>query len=405
MESPGAAREPEPLEEPKPVKLLLVDDRPANLLALEAVLDNRGYEIVTAHSGQEALTSVLTNDFAVILLDVMMPEMDGFETASRIREVEHGKRTPIIFVTAYGKLEEQLHRGYGSGAVDFLYKPIDPEVLRFKVSVFADLHRQADLLKKYSMRLQAANGALERRVEERTLELRKSNEELLQFAYVASHDLKEPLRTMANYASLLSEHCRGRLDGDATDFINHIVDGARLMDSLLNDLLAYSTQVNKACTTAGAHCDSEAALAAVLLMLDALVRENNAVVKHDPLPPVSVDFNELVQLFQNLIGNGLKYRRDEPPRIHISAEQRNDEWIFSVRDNGLGIDPKYYDQIFGIFRRVHGPAYSGNGIGLAICKKIVERHRGRIWVESDPGKGSKFYFTVPISRTVTSPLR
>jgi light-regulated signal transduction histidine kinase (bacteriophytochrome) len=288
-----------------------------------------------------------------------------------------------------------LHRGYGSGAVDFLYKPIDPEVLRFKVSVFADLHRQADLLKKYSLQLQAANVALERRVEERTVELRNSNEELRQFAYIASHDLKEPLRTMANYASLLSEHWRGRLDSDAADFIKHIVDGARLMDSLLNDLLMYSTEVNMACKTAAAHCDSEAALAAVLLMLDALIRENNAVVTYDPLPPVPVDFNELVQLFQNLLGNGLKYRRDEIPQIHISAEQRNDEWIFSVRDNGLGIDPKYYDQIFGIFRRVHGPEYSGNGIGLAICKKIVERHRGRIWVESDPGKGSRFYFTLP----------
>ena len=395
MESTELAREPEPLDQPKTVKLLLVDDRPANLLALEAVLDNRGYGIVTATSGQEAVASALANDFAVILLDVMMPEMDGFETASRIREVEHGKRTPIIFVTAYPELEEQLHRGYGSGAVDFLYKPIDPEVLRFKVSVFADLHRQADLLKKYALQLQAANVALERHVEERTVELRKSNEELRQFAYVASHDLKEPLRTMANYASLLTERYNGRLESDATEFLNHIVDGARLMDSLLNDLLAYSTQVNKTCTTAGAHCDSEAALAAVLLMLEALIRENNAVVKHDPLPPVSVDFNELVQLFQNLIGNGLKYRRDETPRIHISAEQRNDEWMFSVRDNGLGIDPKYYDQIFGIFTRLHGPEYSGNGIGLAICKKIVERHRGRIWVESDPGKGSRFYFTLP----------
>jgi signal transduction histidine kinase len=395
MESTGGAGEPEPLDEPKPVKLLLVDDRPANLLALEALLDNRGYEIVTAISGQEAVASILANEFAVILLDVMMPEMDGFETASRIREVELGKRAPIIFVTAHRELEDQLHRGYGSGAVDFLYKPVDPEVLRFKVSVFADLYRQADLLKKYSMQLQAANGALERRVEERTLELRKSNEELLQFAYVASHDLKEPLRTMANYASLLSEHCKGRLDRDAADFINHIVDGARRMDSLLNDLLLYSTHVSKACATAAAHCDSEAALAAVMLILDALIRESHAVITHDQLPSVSVDFTELVQLFQNLIGNGLKYRRDEIPRIHISAEQRNDEWMFSVRDNGLGIEPKYYDQIFGIFRRVHGREYPGNGIGLAICKKIVERHRGCIWVESEPGKGSRFYFTLP----------
>jgi signal transduction histidine kinase len=395
MESTGVASESEPLEEPTPVRLLLVDDRPANLLALEAVLDNRGYEIVTAISGREAIASVLANDFAVILLDVMMPEMDGFETASRIREVERGRRTPIIFVTAYREVEEQLRRGYGSGAVDFLYKPIDPEVLRFKVSVFADLHRQSELLKKYSMQLQAMNCGLERRIAERTLELQKSIEELKQFAYVASHDLREPLRTMAIYASLLSERYKERLDSDAADFIHHIVVSARLMDSLLNDLLTYSTQVSKERRTTAADSDSEAALAGVLLMLDALIRESTAVVTHDPLPRVSVDFNELVQLFQNLIGNGIKYRRNEVPRIHISAQRCNDEWLFYVRDNGLGIDPKYHDQIFGIFKRVHGPEYPGNGIGLAICKKIVERYRGRIWVESQPGKGSTFYVTLP----------
>ena len=281
--------------------------------------------------------------------------------------------------------------------MDFLNKPIDPEVLRFKISVFADLHRQADLVKQYSTQLQAANSALERRVEERTVELRKSNEELRQFAYVASHDLKEPLRTIAIYASLLSQRYKGKLDSDAADFTNKIVDAARLMDSLLHDLLAYSTQVSKASETPDSECDAEAALAGVLLMLDALIRESKAVITHDTLPPVSADFNELVQLFQNLIGNGLKYRRNEAPRIHISAELRNDEWLFSVQDNGLGIDPKFHDQIFGVFKRVHGPEYPGNGIGLAICKKIVERHRGRIWVESEPGKGSTFYFAVPIN--------
>jgi CheY-like chemotaxis protein len=205
MENTAVARDPEPLGEPEPVKLLLVDDRPTNLLALEAVLDNRGYEIVTASSGREAVASVLSHDFAVILLDVMMPEMDGFETASRIREVDAGRMTPIIFVTAHREFEAQLHQGNRSGAVDFLYKPIDPEVLRFKVSVFANLQRQADLLKKYSTQLQAANAALEQRVEQRTAELRASNEELRQFAYVASHDLKEPLRTITTFAEMLSQ--------------------------------------------------------------------------------------------------------------------------------------------------------------------------------------------------------
>jgi light-regulated signal transduction histidine kinase (bacteriophytochrome) len=278
--------------------------------------------------------------------------------------------------------------------VDFLYKPIDPDVLRFKVSVFADLHRQTELLKGYSMQLQAGNAALEQRVEERTAELRLSIAELQQFAYVASHDLKEPLRTMATFAKLLSEQYKERLDGEAATFIDHIVDGARRLDSLLNDLLTYSTHVNKPCQVA-ALCDSEAALAGVLMMLNALIRENDALITHDPLPQVPADFNELVQLFQNLIGNGLKYRRTEAPRIHVSAQQRPGDWLFSVRDNGLGIEPKYYNQVFGIFKRLHGREYPGNGIGLAICKKIVERRQGRIWVESEPATGSTFYFTIP----------
>jgi two-component system sensor histidine kinase/response regulator len=392
MVNAGIAVEPLALPVPSPAKILLVDDRSANLLALQAVLDNRGYEIVTAASGQEAVARTLENDFAVILLDVMMPGMDGFETASRIRALEKRKRTPIIFVTAYE--EEQSHRGYDAGAIDFLYKPIDPDVLRFKVSVFADLHRQNELVRQYSIQLQTANAALERRIEERTGELRISNEELRQFAYAASHDLKEPLRTMAACAKLLSERYGTRLGSDGGKFIDHIVTAARHMDSLLNDLLAYTTHGNAECDM-NAECDAEAVWVAVLMALDVAIRESDAVITHDPLPQVSADFNELLQLFQNLIGNGLKYRREEVPRIHVSAERREDQWLFSVQDNGLGIDPSYSDQIFGIFKRVHGREYPGNGIGLAICKKIVERHNGRIWVESEPAKGSTFFFTLP----------
>ncbi len=394
MDGVGVARGPDPHPHAKPAKILLVDDLQANLLALEAVLDNTGYELVTATSGPEAIASILVNDFAVILLDVMMPGMDGFQTALRIREIEQARRTPIIFVTAFRELERQTRRGYGSGAVDFLYKPIDPDVLRFKVSVFADLQRQADLLKSYSMQLQAANAVLEQRVEERTAELRKSNEDLRQFAYIASHDLKEPLRTIATFATLLSKRYKERLDEDAANFIDHIVDSARHMDSLLVDLLAYSTHMNRT-SEAATLCDSEAALAGVLMMLDSLIHEKNAVITNDPLPPVAADFNELVQLFQNLVGNGLKYQRNEIPRVHVSAEQNDDEWLFSVRDNGVGIEPQYCDQIFGIFKRAHGREYPGNGIGLAICKKIVERRQGRIWVESALGSGSTFYFTLP----------
>lgn len=394
MDCLGVGKDPDLHAGARAAKILLVDDRAANLFALEAVLDNRGYEIVTATSGQEAIASILVNEFAVILLDVMMPEMDGFQTALRIREIEQGRRTPIIFVTAFRELEEHLHRGYRAGAVDFLYKPIDPDVLRFKVSVFADLQRQADLLKSYSMQLQATNAVLEQRVQERTAELRVSNEELRQFAYVASHDLKEPLRTITSFATLLSRRYKERLNEEAAYLIDHIADSARRMDSLLVDLLAYSMQVNKEAEVTTS-CDSEAAFTEVLVILEGLMREKNAMITHGPLPPVAADFNEVVQLFQNLVGNGLKYHRNEVPCIHVAAEARDGECLFSVRDNGLGIAPEYHDQIFAVFKRAHANKYPGNGIGLAICKKIIERRRGRIWVESTVGTGSTFYFTLP----------
>ena len=382
------------LAEAKPARLLIVDDKPANLLALEALLEKSEHEIVTAASGQEAIESARIYDFALILLDVMMPEMDGFETARHIRETERNRRTPIIFVTAYRELEEQLLRGYVAGGVDFLYKPIDPDILRFKVSVFVDLYQQRTLIREYSSRLEMANTDLERRVVERTTELRASNQELRLFAYTASHDLKEPLRTIASFAELLEERYKSQLDGDAKDLVSDIANSARRLDSLLSDLLAYAELVNKPQNTSES-CDSEAVLAAVTMMLEVLIRETNATITHDPLPRVAAGFNEVLQLFQNLIDNALKYKGTNPPRVHISAKQQDEQWMFSVNDNGLGIESPYHDQVFGIFKRVHGREYSGNGIGLAVCKKIVERRRGRIWVESEPGQGSTFCFTLP----------
>ena len=408
MENQAVATATDPLAEIKPAKLLLVDDKPANLLALQALLEEAGHEIVTAPSGQEALANALIDDFALILLDIMMPEMDGFETARRLREGERNGRTPIIFVTAYRELEEQLLRGYVAGGVDFLYKPIDPDVLRFKVSVFVDLYQHRALIRGYSSKLEKANielekantelgktnADLEQRVAERTADLRASNQELRLFAYAASHDLKEPLRTIATYAKLLDERYNRQFDADAKYLISDISNSARRLNSLLNDLLAYSEQVNKPENAAG-YCDTEAVLAAVTMMLEVLIRDANAIITHDPLPRVGAEFNEVLQLIQNLIDNALKYRRAAPPHIHISAQQQNGLWLFSVKDNGQGIESQYHEQVFGIFKRLHGSEYSGNGIGLAICKKIVERRHGRIWVESEPGQGSNFCFTLP----------
>ncbi len=402
--------------EPAPrIKILIVDDRPSNLLTLESILEDLGQEIVRATSGKEALRHLLRDDYAVILLDVKMPEMDGFETATLIREREKSRHTPIVFLTAH-KEEEHVFRGYYAGAVDFLYKPINPEVLRSKVSVFVDLSLKTELLRRQAQVLQARNAELEalaeqrgraeeqiralnsdleERVRDRTAELSRSNEELRSFAYAASHDLKEPMRTIASYTQLLSQRYKDKLDGDGSEFLGYVVDAVRRMDALLSDLLTYSQHLGSKPPILQ-QVNAEAVLTGVMMNVQASIKETGAQVTHDPLPAaITSDFAQLSQIFQNLVSNAIKYRGSDPPRIHIGAEETDNDWTFSVKDNGLGIEAAYKDQIFGIFKRLHGREFPGTGMGLAICKKIVERHGGRVWVESDPGKGSTFYFTVP----------
>ena len=229
---------------------------------------------------------------------------------------------------------------------------------------------------------------------EKAAELAFSNKELEQFAYVASHDLQEPLRMVASYTTLLAKRYKGKLDTDADEFIGFAVDGAKRMQGLIQDLLSYSRVGSKGKEFAPTDCG--AVLTKALTALQLAVEETAATITHDKLPTVIGDETQLGQLFQNLIGNGIKYRNGDAPQIHISCEQEDGRWRFSVRDNGIGIDPQYAERVFIIFQRLHTrEKYPGTGIGLAVCKKIVERHGGKIWVESAPGQGSTFYFTLP----------
>ncbi len=239
-------------------------------------------------------------------------------------------------------------------------------------------------------KVESANAELRRRTEE----LARSNAELEQFAYVASHDLQEPLRMVSSYTQLLEQRYNDVLDERARKYIFYAVDGAKRMQRLISDLLSYSRVSTRAQPLA--RTDSHSALGEAIGNLFAAIEENYALVINDDLPTIWADRSQLVQLFQNLISNAIKFHAAESPWVHISATREGAWWIFCVRDNGIGIDPQYFDRIFVIFQRLHGRGeYPGTGIGLALCRRIVERHGGRIWVESEPGKGSAFFFTLP----------
>lgn len=228
----------------------------------------------------------------------------------------------------------------------------------------------------------------------RTEELSRSNKELEQFAYVASHDLQEPLRMVASYTQLIAQRYRGKLDTDADEFIAYAVDGATRMQAIINDLLTLSRVSTR--NTAFSRADAKLALDKALANLRLVIAETGATIICDSLPALNADGSQLTQLFQNLVGNAIKFRGSNPPRIEIGAEQQDGEWVFHVRDNGIGIAPEYFERIFLMFQRLHTKKeYPGTGIGLTICKKVVERHGGRIWIESEPGKGTTFYFTIP----------
>ncbi|MBF0416330.1 MAG: response regulator [Magnetococcales bacterium] len=509
-------------------RILIVDDNPANLVSLRLLLESSVQaHIFEATSGNDALGLTVGQEFALILLDVDMPGMDGYEVAETLRRVDSTRSIPILFVTAAYRDDVHRIQGYRSGAVDYIEKPLNEEILLAKVQIFLDLFvarrnlersnqslqqeiqerrkaehalemvrfavdhagemvfqlnsegrilyanelacqrlgyalenllsmtimdldacfspeswrlhwkalKQKKLLffqsshrprdgnlfpvevsanyiefegeigywafvrdiserKNLELRLQDMNQKLERLVEVRTRDLQRSNQDLQQFAYAASHDLQEPLRQITGYVQLLEKRYRNALDEKAEKYIDYITDGVRHMQALITSLLSYS----RVGTQGGdfALVDIEEVLTRSLTFLRPAIRDTGATVTSDPLPTIHADATQMVQLFQNLIGNAIKFQDSGPPIIHISAQQRGGEWIFSFRDNGIGIDPKYTERVFIIFQKLNVRSkYQGTGIGLAICKRIVERHNGRIWVESPLEQGSLIRFSIP----------
>jgi PAS domain S-box-containing protein len=337
------------------------------------------------------------------LLIIISPEgkiMDANEAAVKVTGVARKKLSGTDFLDYFTEPAKA-----GEGYQTVLEKgPIKdyPLTIRHTSGKLMDVSCNASVYKDEAGNVLgvflAARDITERKQAEEKLkqaveDLKRSNAELERFAYVASHDLQEPLRMVASYTQLLEKRYKDRLDADAHDFINYAVEGAKRMQNLINDLLAYSRIGTRGKTFEPTDC--EAVFKAAVTNLDVAIKESKAKVTHDPLPTVIADEGQLIQVFQNLIGNAIRFRRKQPPRVHVTAQPDRDKWVFSVKDNGIGIDPQYFDRIFIIFQRLHSEV-PGTGTGLAITKRIVERHGGRIWIESEPGKGSTFLFTIPM---------
>lgn len=403
------------LIEKSPVKILAVDDRDDNLFSIETILEQDNYTIVKANSGRAALKILLQqHDFTLILMDVQMPDMNGFETASLIYEREKLRHIPIIFITAHNHGEEKMYEGYKMGGVDFIYKPINPELLRYKVSVFVELYQKTHQLLAHEARLLSANRKLEKEVEERkiteekirllnqqlvenNLQLKNTVEELDRFAYVASHDLQEPLRKILVFSDKIQTKYRHAVDEGVYHNLEKIVRASERMQSLINDLLRFSRETSTSEDFALIRLDT--LINEVLMDMEIDIEKNEATVTVGNLPEVWAIPSQMRQLFQNLISNAVKFRKsDTIPTIHIFMEsQRKDSYRIVVQDNGIGFDPKYADEIFMVFKRLHSyHEFEGSGVGLSICKKIIEKHNGNIRAESKIGVGSRFIIDLPV---------
>lgn len=367
---------PAPVADARP-NILIVDDRKENLLATEKVLKNLDAGIFKANSGNEALSLMLRHRFAVVLLDVQMPEMDGFEVAMLMRDDESMRGIPIIFVTAISKEEKYASQAAEIGAVDYIFKPINAEILKSKVKVYLDIYVQREQI----LKLNAV--------------LRQSNEELERFAYICSHDMQEPVRMMNSFSTLLAEKCAGLLDEKGQKYLQFITDNAGRMQKMIQDILTFSRVGREEVKVEDVDCNEIAR--EVLAEFETIIAEKKARITCNDLPTLETSPTLLRVLLQNLIGNALKFQDgSKPPEIAITAEHKDALWRFSVKDNGIGIDPKFHDRLFTIFQRLHRKEdYPGTGIGLSTCKKFVQLCGGDIGFESVPGQGSVFSFTIP----------
>jgi len=378
-------------------KVLIVDDRPDNLLVLEAILEPLPCQLIRAGSGQEALRCLLHEEVAVILLDVQMPGLDGYETARAIKGRERTRSIPIIFLTAIDRELDQRLRGYGTGAVDFLAKPLEPEVLLAKVAVFLDLHQQRALVQEQATELadrlqerQAAQVALSRL----TVELQRSNADLERFAVALSHDLREPLQVGAGLLELLADRYGAALGTEGLELVTDARQGLRDLGGHVAEVLARTRPT----TSAGQHrpVDLGEVLTQARVQLAGELTAADPVLTADPLPSVSGDAWSLQQVFVHILQSALR-RSDGPATIHVGVTRRDGSWVISTIDDGRSVDPADGPRLFSLFGRPGDPEAADTG--LAVARRTVEEHGGEIWIEPAPGRGSAVCFSLPPTGT------
>lgn len=407
------------------VSILVVDDREDNLFSIEAILEKDKYNIVKANSGRAALEILLTqHNFSLILMDVQMPDLNGFETATIIYERDLLKNIPIIFITAYSKDDDHIFKGYKTGGVDYIYKPINPDLLRVKVSVFVELYRKNLQLQLQEKKLLTANRSLQKEIEDRKISedkvqqlieqliqnnahLKQMNEELDQFAYMASHDLQEPLRKIQMFSDKIL--LRKDQDGESEKYFSKIISASRRMQSLINNLLEFSR--HSVSSSDFKVTDLNQLVEETLTDLEIEIEKNNAQITYNNLPVISAVPDLMQRLFYNLLSNAIKFRKkDVLPVINIKAVKLQPAELLNfighingsiyykiiITDNGIGFDNKHSGDIFKVFKRLHNyQDFEGTGVGLAICKKIVEKHGGSIIAESIVNEGSSFIMILP----------
>lgn len=395
------------MEEKNEIKILLVDDRKENLLALETILENSVYTFVKANSGRSALTHLLEDqDFYLIIMDVVMPGMDGFETAELIYSREKLQHIPIIFLTAMD-IEENIYRGYKTGAIDYIRKPFVPEILRAKVEAFVELTLKNRKLIVQEEKLREINKSLEREIQERKAseeKIRLLNKDLEQkleelqsldaFAYSVSHDLMSPLNNINGLASLAVKKYGESVDPNLKRMFDLMLDSSKKMSDLIKSLLLFSRETNAELNKT--HLNMNEVVQSVIDEIATYKPIDHFDIQIEDLPDTQGDSNMIKQVWVNFISNAVKYsQKESKPEMKIGAFREDGMVTYFVKDNGAGFDMKNYDKLFGVFQRLHNSKdFEGTGVGLSIVKRIVERHGGKVWAESELEKGSTFYFSL-----------